>query len=181
MFALHTPGIGNNPFPEDPESEVEIVDLVTPAEGHHNDHAQPVTPIHPSGSSGSWAPRPPKGSLGKQGLAKPRGPPPRWARQQPGAGGQGEEGCTSKAMPPGPKAKWYPKQTTAPRPSNPLGNPWGRALGKGRRPGHWNADGTWEGRNKGQKRRQWASKPIHIEHPSTAQPLLREVIAHCLS
>ena len=159
MFRLHTPGIGNNPFPQDAESDVEIVDPVLPAEGHHNDHAQPVTPIHPSGSSGSWAPRPPKGSLGRQGLARPRGPPPRWARQQPGAGGQGE-GCTSKAMPPGPKAKWFPKQTTAPGPHNPLGNPWGRALGKGRRPGHWNADGTWEGRNKGRARKQWASKPM---------------------
>ena len=155
MFALHTPGIGDNPFPQDPESDVEIVDLVTPAEGQDNLGAQPVTPIHPSGSSGSYIPRPPKGSLARQGLAKPRprGPPPRWARQPPGAGGQGD-------VPPAAKAKWFPKQTTAPGPHNPLGNPWGRALGKGRRPGHWNADGTWEGRNKGRARRQWASKPI---------------------
>ena len=44
MFRLHTPGIGNNPLPQDPESEVEIVDPVLPAEGHQNDPAEPVTP-----------------------------------------------------------------------------------------------------------------------------------------
>ena len=161
LLRLHTPGMQNNP--PTPDSDVEIV---SPQSPHQNYGAVPVTPQYPSGSrTQPFPPRPPKGSLGIQGLARPRGvrpppvvrPPPRWAMQQPLAGGQ-EQGTTSKAKNPAPK--WVPKQTTAPGPHNPLGNPWGRALGKGRRPGHYNEQGVWEGRNKGRKRHQWASKPI---------------------
>ena len=121
-----------------------------------NENRVPQTPPPPGSRKEPFPPLPPRGSMARQGLAAPRAP--RWAVEAPTA---------RKARPHASMhttAKWFPKQTTAPiwaAGTNPgkATSPWGRGVpkegGKGRRPGHWNEEGKWEGRNKGRMRKQW--------------------------
>ena len=106
----------------------------------------------------AFVPRPPKGSLGRQGLAAPRAPP-RWSQHPPIQGKARHH--AQPGTQPGTTAKWMPKQTTAPTgagKSTSQGTaPWGRGVQpKGKRPGHYNEEtGQWEGRNKGRARAGW--------------------------